>query len=123
MDACAKFGGSRLKPSRRHFGRFSNVDNFRPEECSDVISGVGADPRGAKFCVKLGQTVLEIYHCITLLRTTITMTQADGAHGNTAKRRLAALCLNSSEAASCLETSDYNDGPRGRYDSPKKLLI
>ena len=36
------------------FGRFSNVDNFRPEVHSDVISRVAVDPTGLKARVKFG---------------------------------------------------------------------
>ena len=46
------------------------VDNFRPEVHSDFISGVVVDPTDVKVRVKLvslGQTVLEIYDCLTLL--------------------------------------------------------
>ena len=42
--------------------------------------------------MNLGQTVLEIYDCLTLLRTTTT-TPADGAYDNRAKRRLVAFGL------------------------------
>ena len=38
------------------FDRFSNVDNFRPEEDSDVISGVVVDPTGMKVCVKFSDS-------------------------------------------------------------------
>ena len=38
------------------FGRFSNVDNFRPEVCSHVISGVVVDTTGVKVCVKFGDS-------------------------------------------------------------------
>ena len=75
------------------FDPFSNVDNFRPEAYSDVISGVAVDPTGVKVHIKfnlliLGQTVLEIYDCFTLLRTTTT-TPADGLYDNRAKRHIA----------------------------------
>ena len=50
---------------------FSTVfrSSFRPEADSDVISGMVVDPMGEKVLVKLvilGQTVLEIYDCLTL---------------------------------------------------------
>ena len=39
------------------FDRFSNVDNFRPEVDSDVISGVViVDPTGVKIRVKFGDS-------------------------------------------------------------------
>ena len=37
------------------FGLFSNVDNFRQEVSSDVMSGVVVDPMGVKVCVKFGE--------------------------------------------------------------------
>ena len=43
MDVCANLGDSRLKPLEASwviFGCFSNVDNFRPEVDSDIVSGV-----------------------------------------------------------------------------------
>ena len=40
----------------RHFRPFSNVDNFRPEVYSDVMSGVLVDPREMKTSVKLGDS-------------------------------------------------------------------
>ena len=67
-------------------GPFSNVDiNLRPEVYSDVISGAVVDPTGVKVPVNLviqSKTVLEIYHCFNLLRTTPT----DGPYANRAKR-------------------------------------
>ena len=57
MDVCANFGDSRLKPSEASFpALFSNVDNFRPEAYSDVISGVVVEPTGVKVAVKLGDS-------------------------------------------------------------------
>ena len=38
------------------FCPFSNVDNFRPEVYSDVISRVVVDPTGLKVRVKLGDS-------------------------------------------------------------------
>ena len=77
----------------RHFRRFFRC-SFRPEVVSDVISGVVVDPTGMKVRGKkwviLGQTVLEIYECLTLLRTTTTTTTpADGPNDNRAKLRFA----------------------------------
>ena len=69
MDLCASFGDSRLKPTEASFSALLNVDNFRPEAYSDVISSVVVDPTCVKVCVK---TLLEIYDCRTLLRTTAT---------------------------------------------------
>ena len=51
------------------FGHFSNVDNFQPEVASDVIPGTIVQPTGVKALVKLGdlgQTVVDIYDCLTL---------------------------------------------------------
>ena len=64
------------------FARFLNFDNCQPEVYSDVISGVVVAPKDVKVPVKmvtLGQTVLETYDCLTLLRTTTTTT-ADGPY-------------------------------------------
>ena len=66
------------------FDLFVNFDNCQPEVVSDDISGVVEDPTGVKVrenLVILGQTVVEIYDCLSLLRTTTT-TQADGPYGN-----------------------------------------
>ena len=38
------------------FGRFSEVDNFRPEVDTDVISGVVVDAIRMKVCVKFGDS-------------------------------------------------------------------
>ena len=38
------------------FDRFWNVHNFRPEEYSDVISGVVVDTTGVKAPVKFGDS-------------------------------------------------------------------
>ena len=38
------------------FGRFSNVDNFRPERDNDVISGLAIDRTGVQVRVKLGDS-------------------------------------------------------------------
>ena len=48
-----------------------NVDNFRPEVHSDVMSGSFIGPTGVKVRIKFGysksnQTVLEIHDCLTL---------------------------------------------------------
>ena len=48
------------------FGRFSNVDNFRLEVDSDLVSGV-VDPTGVKVPVNLvSRTVLQVYDWLTL---------------------------------------------------------
>ena len=41
-------------------GRFSNVDNFRPEVDSDVIFGVVIDPTGMKVPIKFGDSIKSI---------------------------------------------------------------
>ena len=38
------------------FDLFSNVDNFRPEIDSDVISGVVIEPTGVNVRIKLGSS-------------------------------------------------------------------
>ena len=79
---------------------FSNVDNFRTEAYSYVISGVVVDLTSVKVRVKFGDS--RSNHspgrdCLTLFRTTTTTTttttQADGPYDNRAKRRKAAFCL------------------------------
>ena len=55
------------------FDRVLNFDNCQPEVASDDISGVVVDPTGMDVVsnlVILGQTVLEIYDCLTLWQTT-----------------------------------------------------
>ena len=68
----------------------------RPEATSNVISNTFVEPvipnNNVWNLVILGQSVLEIHDCLTLLRT-ITTTQADGPYDNRAKRRLAASKL------------------------------
>ena len=55
MDVCANFYDSSSKVSGASFSAlFSNVDNFRPEVYSDVISGVNPTGMGVKVHVKLG---------------------------------------------------------------------
>ena len=57
-DNHVKFGDPRVNLSREIpfeaviFGRFSNVDSFRPEADCDVISLVVVDPTGMKARVK-----------------------------------------------------------------------
>ena len=73
MGVCANIGDSRLKPSIGGviFGPSSNVDNFRPEVYSDVISSVIVDLRGVRIHVKFGNSRYnqsrDIYDCLTLL--------------------------------------------------------
>ena len=38
------------------FGRFSNVNNFRPKVASDVLSSMVVEPTGTKAPVKLGDS-------------------------------------------------------------------
>ena len=38
------------------FGPFSKVDNFRPEVCSDFISGMVVDPMCVKVLIKVGDS-------------------------------------------------------------------
>ena len=40
----------------RHFRPFSNVDYFRPDVHSDVMSGVVVEPKGLKVRVKFGDS-------------------------------------------------------------------
>ena len=73
---------------------FFNFDNCHPEVVSDVISGVAGHDVCMQLCanlVILGQPVLGIYDCLTLLqttRTTTTTTPADGPYDNRAKHRV-----------------------------------
>ena len=72
------------------FDRFLNVDNFRPEVYSDVISGVVVDPTGVKKVgVKFGDSKSNRSRDIRLLHFVQTTTTADGPYDNRAKRRLA----------------------------------
>ena len=76
-----KFGDPRLNRSREippeavGGGIFDGFlrDNFRQEITSDIISGVVVEHVGmhvpVKFVVILGQTVLEIFEPLTVLRT------------------------------------------------------
>ena len=54
MDACANFGESRLKLSEASFWSFSNVDDFRQEVNSDVISSEFVDTTCVKVRVVFG---------------------------------------------------------------------
>ena len=57
MDVHANFGDSMLKPSGASFSALvSNVDNFRPEVYSEVISGVLVDPTGVNVHAKFGDS-------------------------------------------------------------------
>ena len=52
-------------------------DNFRQEVPSDIMSGVDVEQVGMNIHVIFGDSrsnVLEIYECLTLLRTTTTTT-------------------------------------------------
>ena len=79
---------------RRHHCRpFSNVDNFRPEEASDVIFGVVLELAGVDVSVIFGDSKSNRYqdmrlpHFVTdIRRTTTTTTPAYGGHHIRPKR-------------------------------------
>ena len=52
----AKRHATRIRPKGVIFGSFSNVDDFRPEAQSDIISGMVVSPMGVKVSVKFGDS-------------------------------------------------------------------
>ena len=73
----AKRRATRIRPKAVIIGRFSNVDNFRPEVRSDIISGMVVGPMGVKASVKLGDSRSNRSRDIRLpqfVRTTTTTT-------------------------------------------------
>ena len=99
------------------FCPFSNVDNFRPEAYSDVISGVVVDPTDVKVSVKFGNSrsnLVEIYDCLTFLRTrTTTTTPDDGPYDNRAKRVTAFCRTNHFVTAEASEIDDVINRQEG----------
>ena len=84
----------------RLFGCFSNVNNFRPEVCSDAMSSAVADSTGAKVPVELADSRLSrsrdtrLPHFVTNddeATTRTTTTPADGPYDSSS--RYAAFCL------------------------------
>ena len=85
-----------LGRSRRmaSFGRFSNVENFRPEADSDVKSGVVVNPTGMKICIQFDDSKSNRCRDIRLPHF-VTNDNDNDAAGRRTPRRI------------CLETNQY----------------